>query len=201
MNNKSSSLDQLVTPFALLAVGVCFAVWADQVTEWIAIILGVCAIFYAVLALVKFLKSAPELRTTLSLFYVILSFCAGVLLVSRASFIKEAISFVVGVYIILSSSVSLLNLSTLRRKTGLPAGSYLWYIIGLAVGFLCISGQFIIPNELARLTGIVLIIYALADLLSFFTLRSVKKQAEKQLDQSLGIKEGKIVKEKKKPQK
>lgn len=193
----SNSFDQIVTPLALLAVGICFTVWADEVTEWIAIILGICAILYAVFALIRFLKSAPELRTTISLFYIILAFSAGVLLVSRASFIKEAISFVVGVYIILSSSISLLNLSSLRRKTGLATSSYIWPAIGIVVGLLCITGQFIIPNELARLTGIVLVIYAIADLISFFTLRSVKKQAEKEFDAALGIKEGKIIKERK----
>ncbi|MBQ6396445.1 DUF308 domain-containing protein [Candidatus Saccharibacteria bacterium] len=197
MNNNPPLLEKIVTPLALLAVGVCFVVWADEVTEWIAVLLGACAVLYALFAFVKFLKSAPELRTTLSLLYIILSFSVGILLVSRASFIKEAISFVVGVYVILSSSVSLLNLSSLRRKTGLPAGSYIWPVIGLVVGFFCITGQFIVPNELARLTGAVLVVYALADLISIFTLKSLKKQAEKDFDEALGIKEGKIVKKKK----
>ena len=198
MNTQTSLLEKIATPVALLAVGICFIVWADAVTDWIALAFGVCALVFAVYRLIRFFKATPETRSTTDLLYIILGFATGILLISRTSFVKEAISFVVGVYIILSSAVSLLNISALRRKTSTLVGSYIWPLIGLVVGALCISGQFIIPNELARLTGVVLVIYALADLLSIFTLRSIKKQTEKQIDKTLGIQEAKIVKEKKK---
>lgn len=194
MNTQTSLLEKIATPVALLAVGICFIVWADAVTDWIALAFGVCALVFAVYRLIRFFKANPETRSTTDLLYIILGFATGILLISRTSFVKEAISFVVGVYIILSSAVSLLNISALRRKTSTLVGSYVWPLIGLVVGALCISGQFIIPNELARLTGVVLVVYALADLLSIFTLRSIKKQTEKQIDKTLGIQEAKIVK-------
>jgi len=199
MNSQTSLLEKIATPVALLAVGICFIVWADAVTDWIALAFGICALVFATYRLVRFFKANPEIRSTTDLLYIVLGFATGILLVSRADFIKEAISFVVGVYIILSSTTSLLNISALRRKTNTLVGSYVWPAIGLVVGALCISGQFIVPNELARLTGVVLVVYALADLISIFTLKSLKKQAEKDFDEALGIQEGKVVK--KKPQK
>lgn len=194
--NKDSSLDKIVSSVALFCVGICFVVWADQVTEWIAILFGVIALIYSLINFIKFLRLAPEKRTTLPLFYIILSFSAGILLVSRASFIKEAISFIIGVYIILTSSIQLLNLADLRRRTHERFGSFLWPVLGIVVGLLCISGQFIIPNELARLTGVVLIIYALAYLTGFVTMKKVMKTTKSSSSTSLEIKEAEVIKEK-----
>ena len=192
--NKESSIDKIVSPVALLCVGICFVVWADQVTEWIAILLGFVALIYAAVSIAKFIKTAPEKRTTLSLFYIVLSACAGILLVSRAGFVKEAISFVIGIYIILTCSVQLLNISTARRKTDLKVGSYLWPTLGIVIGILCISGQFIIPNELARLTGIALIIYAIVYLAGFTIFKKeVKKSASHK--ERARIEEATIIKE------
>ncbi|MBQ3275403.1 DUF308 domain-containing protein [Candidatus Saccharibacteria bacterium] len=197
MEKEDSKLDKIVSCVALFCIGICFVVWADQVTEWIAVLFGVIALVYAIVSLAKFLKAAPEHRTTLMLFYIILSAAAGILLVSRASFIKEAISFVIGVYIILTSSVQLLNLADVRRLLKAKIGSYLWPIVGIIVGILCVTGQFIIPNELARLTGVVLIIYAIVYLTGFITFSSKKKKFEKELKDIPHIQEGKIVEEKK----
>ena len=192
---KELKLDRIVSCIALFCVGICFVVWADQVTEWIAILFGVIALIYSITKLIIFLRLASERRTTLSLFYIVLSFCAGLLLVSRASFIKEAISFIVGVYIILTSSIQLFNVTELRHRTNSHIGSLIWPIIGMIVGFLCVSGQFIIPDELARLTGIVLIIYAVAYLVGFLTISRQTKEVQKRADKTLRIKEGEIVKE------
>jgi len=191
--NKESSLDKIVSSIALLCVGVCFVVWADKVTEWIAILFGVISLVYAIVRAIKFFKTDPEKRTTLPLFYIILSATAGILLVSRANFIKEAISFVVGVYIILTCSVQLLGISTARHKSGLLLGSYLWPMLGIIVGILCITGQFIIPDELARLTGIALIIYAIVYLTGFTVFKTAIKKTDK--TERLKIEEAVIVKD------
>ncbi|MBQ3261490.1 DUF308 domain-containing protein [Candidatus Saccharibacteria bacterium] len=196
--NKDSTLDKIVSSIALFCIGLCFVVWADQVTEWIAILFGIIALIYAIVKLITFLRLAPERRTTLLLLYVILSFAAGVLLVSRASFIKEAISFVIGIYIILTSSIQLLNVSDFRRRTKSHAGSYLWPAIGIVVGILCVTGQFIVPNELARLTGLVMMVYAAVYLTGFLTFSRNKNTISKAIKDTPKIREGEIVKEKKK---
>ena len=191
---KGSSIDKIVSCIALLCIGICFVVWADQVTEWIAIILGFIALIYAIVKFIIFIKIVPEKRASLSLFYIILSACVGILLISRASFIKEAISFIIGIYIIWTCSFQILNISNLRHKTGLAVGSYLWPIIGIIIGILCISGQFIIPNELARLTGIALIIYAIVYLTGFFIFKSSLKQSSSSKER-IKIEEAVIVRE------
>lgn len=190
--SHESKVDKIVSSLALLGVGVCCIVWADKVTEWIAIVLGVLALIYSIINFIKFLTGGPLARTTLRLFYIVLSFAAGLLLVSRASFVKEAISFIIGVYIILTSSVQLLNLSDIRRLVGRKIGTYAWSVIGIIVGLLCITGQFIIPDELTRLTGIVMVIYAIVYLAGFFTFEKSEQQVEAKRDVKK-IKEGEVV--------
>jgi len=192
--NKDSSIDKIVSSIALLCVGVCFVVWADQVTDWIALLFGVIALIYSLVLFIKFIKTAPEKRTMLPLSYIILSACVGILLVSRADFVKGAISFIIGIYIILTCSAQLLGVSTLRHKTGLKVGSYLWPVLGIVIGILCVSGQFIIPNELARLTGIALIIYAIVYLTGFAVFKKETKKSTSHKDPAK-IEEAVIVKE------
>ncbi|MBQ3464384.1 DUF308 domain-containing protein [Candidatus Saccharibacteria bacterium] len=196
-DTQKLELEKVVSSIALFCIGVCFIVWADQVTDWIAIFLGVVSLVYSIVKFIIFLKATPERRTTFSLFCIVLAFAAGLLLVSRASFIKEAISFIIGVYIVLTSAVRILNLSDLRHRLGSAVGSYLWPVIGVVIGFLCISGQFIIPNELARLTGVGLVIYSVVYLVSFFAVKSALKTTEEALGKTLKIQEGEIVSEEK----
>lgn len=206
MKQESSNLEKVASAVALLAVGVCFVVWSDKVTEWIAVALGVLALIAAAVRAIKFFRAKPEERTTMGLFGVIFLAAVGVLLVSRADFIKEAISFIIGLYIVLSCSVQLLNLSALRRKNIALTGSFTWYIIGIIIGILCITGQFIVPDALATLTGIALIIYGIVYLLGLVTVQKVVKTASHQtahneIAEAVIVKEAKEAEVKEKPSK
>ncbi|MBQ1528461.1 DUF308 domain-containing protein, partial [Candidatus Saccharibacteria bacterium] len=173
MKQESSKFEKVAGALALLAVGVCFVVWADKVTEWIAIALGVLALLAAAIHTIKFFKTSPDKRTSVSLCGIILAAAVGILLISRADFVKEAISFVVGLYIILSCSIQLMTVSALRHTTKLYLGSYAWPALGILIGILCITGQFIVPDALATVTGIALIVYGVVYLLGLFTIEKV----------------------------
>ena len=179
MEKLSSKPEKIVTSIALLFIGICFIVWADKITDWIATLFGILALIYAFAKTIKFVKTEPEKRTSLSLFYIVLSGAVGIMLVSHADFIKEIISFAVGIYIILTCSAQLLGISQLRRRTGFFTSSVIWPIIGIIIGILCITGRFIIPNEIARLIGVALIIYAIVYLTGTFAIESAVKKSGK----------------------
>lgn len=190
MEKSSSKPEKIVTSIALLFVGICFIVWADKITDWIATLFGILALFYAFVKTIKFVKTEPEKRTTLPLIYIVLSAAVGIMLVSHADFIKEVISFAVGIYIILTCSVQLLGMSKVSHRNG----SLVWPIIGIVVGVLCITGHFIIPNEIARIIGIALIIYAIVYLTGTLSIESTTKKSGKKHDYKK-IEEAVIVKE------
>lgn len=195
MENKSLNLEKVTSAVALLCVGVCFVVWADKVTDWICLALGIILLVYAGVGIFKYIKSKPEEHNEISLFGIILATSIGVLLVTRADFVKEAISFIIGIYIILSCSIQALGVSKLRHATGRVLGTYLWSIIGIVVGALCITGQFIIPNALATVTGVALIIYGISYLIGFSAFKKATKTASSKTIDHARIEEAVIVKE------
>ena len=189
MEKISSKPEKVITSVVLLFIGICFIVWADKITDWLATLFGVLALIYAFIKTIKYAKASPEERTALPLFYIIIFAAVGITLVSHADFIKEVISFAIGIYIIMTCSVQLLGISKLHRTKSL-----IWPIIGIIVGILCITGRFIVPNEIARLIGIALIIYAIVYLTGVVTIESAVKKSNKK-DEYKGIEEAVIIKE------
>lgn len=206
MKQESSNLEKIVSALALLAVGVCFVVWSDKVTEWIAIALGILALVAAAARAFKFYKTKPTERTTAGLFGVIITASVGILLVTRADLAKEAISFIVGVYIILSCATQMFVVSGFRKVSGALVGSYFWPLIGLVVGAFCITGQFVVPDALATITGIALIIYSVVYLVSLLSLKKAErtyaaKTSHKEIAEAVIVKEAKEAEVKEKPSK
>ena len=196
MKQESPNLEKIVSVLALLAVGVCFIVWADKVTDWIVTTLGVLALIVAGVRIIKFLKFEPNDRTSIGLFSIILIAAGGILLVSRADFVKDAISFIIGVYIVLSCSIQLMSLTNLQRHNVPVSRSFIWPIIGIIIGVLCITGRFIVPDALATLTGIALVVYSVVYLLGLVTIKkSVKvsktKTSQKKIAEAVIVKDAK----------
>ena len=200
MNRKKLykiTTDKIVGSLALFCVGICLIIWAEEATDIIAIILGGFALLYSILGLARFITASPRERRSLSLFFIILSFIIGILLILRTDFIKGAISFIIGFYIILTSATAIVDLYDSRQKLGLKLGSYIWPVIGLLVGILCVSGQFIVPDQLARLTGAVLVVYAVAWFIGLLMVsKNIKEAKSSPSKEAPAIKEGKVVKPK-----
>lgn len=194
MKQESSNLERIIGALALLAIGVCFVVWADKITDWLSVALGVLALITAIVRAIKFFKAKPSQHASASLFSVILVAAVGLLLVSRADFVKEAISFIVGIYIILSSSVQIAVLSSLRHRGPAASRSFVYAILGIVIGILCVIGKFIVPDALAVLTGVSLIVYSIIYLLGLFTIQKVVKTAksnQKKITEATIVKEAK----------
>jgi len=185
MKQESSNLEKVVSALALFAVGVCLVVWADKVTEWIMMTLGVLALVAAAVHTVKYVRTKPEERTVTGLCGIVLVGALGVMLVSRADFIKEAISFVIGVYIILSCLLQLMAASGRSR---------VWPVIGVIIGVMCVMGKFIVPNALATITGVALMVYGVVYLLGLFAMEKAVSATKPKADQKK-IVEAVIVKE------
>ncbi|MBR5389090.1 DUF308 domain-containing protein [Candidatus Saccharibacteria bacterium] len=197
MEKISPKSEKVITSIALLFIGISFIIWADKITDWLATLFGILALIYAFIKTIKYAKANPVERTALPLFYIIISATVGITLVSHADFIKEVISFAIGIYIIMTCSVQLLGISKLHRTKSL-----IWPIIGIIVGILCITGRFIVPNEIARLIGIALIIYAIVYLTGVATIESAVKKSNKKgeykkIEEAIIIKEAKTIKHEK----
>ncbi len=189
---KNEKVSDIVSAVALFVVGMALAIYADEVLDWISVILGALAIAYATITLISYLSTKPKERRESSIFMIVLAAAAGIVMISKSTFIREMISFVVGVYIIITSALQLSTILDFKRLTGAKIRSLILPILGIFVGGLCISGDILVPDSLARITGIFLALYAVIYLTGLFMFRAEEKKVKTNYPK---IQEGEIVEE------
>lgn len=147
-----------------LALGICLLIWADQVTTLISIIIG--AVFL-VCAAYNFIAYARVENRNMSdytkLFTGIALAVAGGFLIIQSGLIKEVISIVIGVFLLIESIFRMQD--TLNSKAYNPnyKNSLILSLIGVACGALCIFGKLIVPNIMLQVLGVMLIVFAFVD--------------------------------------
>ncbi len=189
---KKEKISEIASVLALFAVGVLLAIFADEILDWISVILGALAIAYSVITLLSYIKMKPKERHESTLLIIVLAAASGIVLISKSGFIREMISFVIGVYIIITSALQLSMILDFRRLTGTKTRSIILPVVGIIIGALCISGDILIPDELTRLTGVFLAIYSVVYLIGMVMISKDEKKAKNHPK----IQEGEIIAEK-----
>ncbi len=189
---KKEKISEIASVLALFAVGVLLAIFADEILDWISVILGALAIAYSVITLLSYIKMKPKERHESTLLIIVLAAASGIVLISKSGFIREMISFVIGVYIIITSALQLSMILDFRRLTGTKTRSIILPVVGIIIGALCISGDILIPDELTRLTGVFLAIYSVVYLIGMVMMSKDEKKAKNHPK----IQEGEIIAEK-----
>ncbi|MBR4671958.1 MAG: DUF308 domain-containing protein [Bacilli bacterium] len=149
---------KILLSLGTLVIGICLLLWADKVTTTAAMLFGICLLLYGLVNGLTVYKKEPN--NTGKLICQILIGIVGIVLIIKPNIISEIISFVIGIYIMFSSLVSLKsvldNKSSKKYKMGLILS-----VSGIVIGFLCILGKLLIPNLILRFLGAALIIYSL----------------------------------------
>lgn len=171
MNKKNMS--GILFDLIILFLGVCLILWADKATSLVSIILGILISLYGVINIVNYFKAKDKLMNdTMRFIYGILILVLGGVLIFRVNFLKELISFIVGIYIILASAIKLHNYFVIKKSNSSNKliSSLVLSIIGLVIGIFCIVGKFIISDFILVVIGYVLVIYSLIDISNTFIL-------------------------------
>lgn len=149
----------------LLALGIALLIWADKVTSLISIVIGATFCVLAAYNLIAYLRvqnrdfrEAPKLITAIALGI------AGAFLIIQHGFIKEVISVIVGVFLLVESIFRLQDALETKSVNPNYKNALILSIIGVACGALCIFGKIIIPNLILQAFGVVLIIFAFVDM-------------------------------------
>ena len=189
---KKEKISKIASILALFVIGVLLAIFADEILDWISVILGALAIAYSVITLMSYIKAKPKERQESTLLMIVLAAASGIVLISKSGFIREMISFVIGVYIIITSALQLSMILDFRRLSGVKTRSIILPVIGIIIGTLCISGDILIPDELVRVTGVFLAIYSVVYLIGMIMLSKDEKKAKSHPK----IQEGEVIAEK-----
>ena len=156
----------------LLILGITLLIWADKVVSGISVAIGALFILYAVYNFIAYLRSEKSGSDIAKLIAGIAMLIAGIYLITQTNFIKEIISFVVGVFIIIESMIRLQDSLKLRKThKDIAKAPLILSSIGLTCGVLCILGKILIPDIFLQILGVMLILFSFADISGFLTIR------------------------------
>lgn len=160
---KDKKVSEIVLAICLLVFGIFLIIWAERITKIVSIMLGIVGILYAIMLFVNYFKKNDKtFGNTLNFIYGIFILVIGCILIFRVNFLKELISFIVGIYIVLSSTMKLHEILTLQKKDNVSMKKPLIITLVLIfLGLLCILGKFLIPDLMVRVMGVILVIYSI----------------------------------------
>ena len=170
---KKKILNDILVDLCILILGVCLVIWADKVTSAVSIILGIIAILYGIIIFVNYFRKQDKLfGDTFSFIYGIVLFVIGIILIFRVDFLKELISFIIGIYIILTSVMRLHETITVSKTNNIKMTSALVLaIIGIVIGILSITLKLVFPDIIIKYIGILLIIYSIVNIINVIMVR------------------------------
>ena len=149
----------------LLALGIALVIWADKVTSLISIIIGATFLVLAAYNLIAYLrvenrdmKEMPKLVSAIALGI------AGGFLIIQNGLIKEVISIVVGIFLLIESIFRLQDALESKKSNPNYKNPLILSIVGIVLGMLCIFGKIIIPDLMLQVFGIILIIFSIVDM-------------------------------------
>ncbi|MBP5634678.1 DUF308 domain-containing protein [Candidatus Saccharibacteria bacterium] len=149
----------------LLALGIALVIWADKVTSLISIIIGATFLVLAAYNLIAYLrvenrdmKEMPKLVSAIALGI------AGGFLIIQNGLIKEVISIVVGIFLLIESIFRLQDALESKKSNPNYKNPLILSIVGIILGMLCIFGKIIIPDLMLQVFGIILIVFSIVDM-------------------------------------
>lgn len=170
--NKKAFLALSIIDVILLVLGITLLIWADKVVNGISIAIGSLFVLYAAYNFIAYFRSEKKMADITKLIAGIAMIIAGVFLITQTNFIKEIISFVVGIFIIFESMVKLQDSFKLNKINKEAAKMPLILsAISLTCGVLCIFGKILIPDIFLQILGVMLIIFSFADICGLLSIR------------------------------
>ena len=170
---KKEIWSDIVLYVGIFVLGVCLTLWADKVTNLASIALGCIALLYAATLFTNYFKDKDKSTSdNLQLIYAIVMLVLGGILIFRVGFLKELISFIVGIYILISSVIRLNETIKVGKSTNTKlTGATVLACIGIFIGIMCIVGKYLLPDLIITYIGILLIIYSVISISNLVMIR------------------------------
>jgi uncharacterized membrane protein HdeD (DUF308 family) len=170
---KKAILAEVLMLLCTLILGVCLVIWADKVTTVVSILLGCIAIFYGIAAFVNYFGNDEKIMADRMQFvFGIVVLVIGFILIFKVDFLKELVSYIIGIYILLTSIIKLKECISLRKELKIKmTGALVLSILGIVIGIMCIVGKFIISDMIVKYIGIMLIIYSVISIIELILVK------------------------------
>ena len=184
----------LITAILLIALGILLICQSEATIITIAYVLGGVIIALGVLAAIKFFQNIKEHKGELDLVYGIISVILGIIVIKNPEAIASIMPMVLGVCIIISSSSKLQYAFELKaNNNNLWKTTMFISIISTVCGLVLLFNPFKAITYFTKIVGVFIIIYAILDLISTYTIRRNVKLFQKSIEE--GITEAIVVQE------
>lgn len=185
----------IITSLFLIALGLLLIFQSDAVIYSISYIIGGILIAIGVLAIIKFIQNTNnEQKAELDIVYGIVSVILGIVVIKNPQAIASVIPAILGISIVISSATKLQYAFELKAN-----GNNLWKttmvisIISTLCGIVLLFNPFKALSSFTKVVGIFIVIYAVLDMISTFTIKRNVKIFQKTMRE--GITEALVIKE------
>lgn len=167
----------------LLALGICLLIWADKVTSLISIAIGALFLVYAVYNFIAWYRvENRNMGDNAKLITAIALGVSGAFLIIEKDFLKELISIVLGIFLLIESIFRLQDALNSKKFNPNYKNALILAIIGVVCGALCIFGKIIVPDLVIQVIGVLLIIFAVSDMTGGIMIKQSYKSSAKTVD-------------------
>ncbi len=178
MDNKKMSV---LSSVILGIVGVLLILWSEVVTDVISKLVGLFLIVASMVNFYEFYKSDKQsIYVRSKLIYGIISLIAGIVFFTKPGLIKDLISVVVGFYILLAGSMKIRE-ALMLKNAGIDkwVTPFILAVIEIVCAVLCIFGNLIVPDLVIQFIGVILVIYAIIDIVNAISVNQTNAKVTK----------------------
>lgn len=166
---------------ALIILGLLLIFYSELTIVSISYGVGGVLIAIGVIALIKYISNInKDIKNELDIVYGIGTVILGIIVISNPKAIASIIPFVLGVLIVINSTAKIdYSFKLKKQKNNLWVSTLVVSLIALVCGILLIFNPFAGAEFITKVIGIILVVYAILDIISTIRISKVLKETFK----------------------
>jgi uncharacterized membrane protein HdeD (DUF308 family) len=186
----------IITSILLATLGILLIIESETTVIVISYIIGSVLVLLGTFGIIDYIRKVKtELKSELDLLYALVTIILGVLIILNPKAIASVIPFVLGIIIIVNSSTKLNYAFQLKSQDNqLWKSTLVVSILTTLCGIVLLFNPFAGAVLLARIVGVIILVYALLDIISSLIIRNNVIKIQKALDETT-TKEAEVVEE------
>lgn len=185
---KNFLKSSIITSIVLMILGILLIFQSETTIMIISYIVGGILVAAGALALVRYVKNAkePKLNNELDIMYGIITIIFGLIIIKNYQAVASVIPIVLGIGIIISSAAKLNYAFQLRaNKNNLWKTTMIISIISTIFGVILLFNPFKAAMGIMKVIGILIVIYAILDLISTIAIKSSVTKIHKAVEETI----------------
>ena len=168
----------LISSITLLIISLFLFFETEATIITISYIIGSILIAIGTITIMKYINNLKSsIRNELDIIYGVGMAILGIIVISNTKGLASIIPFVLGIIMIITSATKLqISLDIMKKNEGKMTTSTILLLITCICGVVLIFNPFSGAKILAKIIGIIILIYALLDIVSTFKIQKIIKK-------------------------